>query len=657
MKMKEQKLYDVRNIRDLKDLVRQSADIYGDLDAFLVKNSLTGAVALNLGNQSTDVERGLMEVQIKNKTEESVVINGIDFVNKHRKGIAEVAAVAAVATGVGVLSKTEVKAENINPQNTIIEKYPSEIPSQSMTITLPSKEATATMETAKSFTGGVFTIGSRFYEVDGQAREGETVTILYKGMAVGPIRFIGGALGIEDKNITLDSKTNVVTLKKGNTTFKLKLNTKDYWVNGVKKTSNVEAIVKDGRTLVPFRIITEAFGGTMLYYPGNGMIFVNYNDGERKDYFDRLKQEAAKAVEVGQKYAQTDLGAAAFAVEPYTKNGVMFTGEYRARKTGTDLMANSLIPATAKNLDKTLGVEFFYGSDKVVYGFGPEGVYLMSKDGKGIKLEVPAAFSTPGNMVKAIENKTTSGICVVDKSGKILAKYKTEVGTFVDAKQEQEYASRKVLYDEMQKIIVGNPNVSTQIDNDYLGIHTKFNYVNVLHFDKADVENYLKTGTAKGFQAIKDENGVDVAIKMKNEFGFGKNEAAFDQAIDWLRTNDSARFDRMVENCNFFCSNWGVYGLVEGIGSGTWDDVYRMIAVESTLQKEWGQVLSIIYTESIAIEKSNLGWSGRNGGIEKGKQLIEAAKDWLNKGLISQNDYINFENFEKITIDYYNSLK
>jgi long-chain acyl-CoA synthetase len=35
--MKTQKLYEVRQITDLKDLVQQSADIYGDLDAFLVK--------------------------------------------------------------------------------------------------------------------------------------------------------------------------------------------------------------------------------------------------------------------------------------------------------------------------------------------------------------------------------------------------------------------------------------------------------------------------------------------------------------------------------------------------------------------------------------------------------------------------------------------
>jgi long-chain acyl-CoA synthetase len=42
--MKQQKLYDVRQIRDLKDLVRQSAEIYGDLDAFLVKNSAAGII-------------------------------------------------------------------------------------------------------------------------------------------------------------------------------------------------------------------------------------------------------------------------------------------------------------------------------------------------------------------------------------------------------------------------------------------------------------------------------------------------------------------------------------------------------------------------------------------------------------------------------------
>ncbi len=36
------KLYDVRKISDLRDMVQQSADIYGDLDAFLVKDTITG---------------------------------------------------------------------------------------------------------------------------------------------------------------------------------------------------------------------------------------------------------------------------------------------------------------------------------------------------------------------------------------------------------------------------------------------------------------------------------------------------------------------------------------------------------------------------------------------------------------------------------------
>lgn len=38
------KLYDVRKIHDLRDMVKQSADIYGNLDAFLIKNKVTGAI-------------------------------------------------------------------------------------------------------------------------------------------------------------------------------------------------------------------------------------------------------------------------------------------------------------------------------------------------------------------------------------------------------------------------------------------------------------------------------------------------------------------------------------------------------------------------------------------------------------------------------------
>lgn len=41
---KSLKLYDVREITDLKDMVNKSAEIYGDLDAFLVKNTSTGNI-------------------------------------------------------------------------------------------------------------------------------------------------------------------------------------------------------------------------------------------------------------------------------------------------------------------------------------------------------------------------------------------------------------------------------------------------------------------------------------------------------------------------------------------------------------------------------------------------------------------------------------
>lgn len=41
---KPKKLYDVRKITNLRDMVRQSVDIYGNLDAFLVKNNTTGNI-------------------------------------------------------------------------------------------------------------------------------------------------------------------------------------------------------------------------------------------------------------------------------------------------------------------------------------------------------------------------------------------------------------------------------------------------------------------------------------------------------------------------------------------------------------------------------------------------------------------------------------
>lgn len=52
---KGSKLYDVRNITDLRDMVRQSAEIYGDLDAFLVKSSGGSIRNVNFRQFSNDI--------------------------------------------------------------------------------------------------------------------------------------------------------------------------------------------------------------------------------------------------------------------------------------------------------------------------------------------------------------------------------------------------------------------------------------------------------------------------------------------------------------------------------------------------------------------------------------------------------------------------
>lgn len=52
---KGSKLYEVRNITDLRDMVRQSAEIYGDLDAFLVKSSNRSIRNVNFRQFSNDI--------------------------------------------------------------------------------------------------------------------------------------------------------------------------------------------------------------------------------------------------------------------------------------------------------------------------------------------------------------------------------------------------------------------------------------------------------------------------------------------------------------------------------------------------------------------------------------------------------------------------
>lgn len=65
--------------------------------------------------------------------------------------------------------------------------------------------------------------------------------------------------------VNYDNKTKQVTVKRSNTTIKLTINNKVATVNNVKKVLDEPARAINGRTLVPARFVSESFGISVQY--------------------------------------------------------------------------------------------------------------------------------------------------------------------------------------------------------------------------------------------------------------------------------------------------------------------------------------------------------------------------------------------------------
>ena len=72
-----------------------------------------------------------------------------------------------------------------------------------------------------------------------------------------PFRALGEALGAKVEYVAAD---NTVTYSLGKTEIVMTLGSKDYTVNGEKKTMDVAPFAKDNRTYVPVRFVGEALG-------------------------------------------------------------------------------------------------------------------------------------------------------------------------------------------------------------------------------------------------------------------------------------------------------------------------------------------------------------------------------------------------------------
>ncbi len=119
-----------------------------------------------------------------------------------------------------------------------------------------------------------FTIGSADMYVKDDVIEAKTidaVPYIKNSRTMVPVRVISENFGAE---VSWDDASRKVTVKSGETTIELTIDSDTALVNGAPTTLDTPAVIKDGRTMVPLRFVGEALGKNVEYVDASKQILI-----------------------------------------------------------------------------------------------------------------------------------------------------------------------------------------------------------------------------------------------------------------------------------------------------------------------------------------------------------------------------------------------
>jgi len=111
----------------------------------------------------------------------------------------------------------------------------------------------------------VFTLGRTDYMVGSQTRTMDVAPYSSAGRVFLPLRYVGYALGIAEADIRWDDASKTATLTKGDMVVQVKRGSTTLLVNGTATLMDVAPQIKDGRTMLPFRYLGQAFGADISW--------------------------------------------------------------------------------------------------------------------------------------------------------------------------------------------------------------------------------------------------------------------------------------------------------------------------------------------------------------------------------------------------------
>jgi hypothetical protein len=119
----------------------------------------------------------------------------------------------------------------------------------------------------------VLTIGSDIVTIDDKATTVDAAPEIVDGRTFVPIRFIAETFG---STVTWLPETKGVTIVLGDTTIGLQIGNATAVINGNIIALDAAPYIKNSRTMVPLRVITESFGGNVAWDPINHIITITY---------------------------------------------------------------------------------------------------------------------------------------------------------------------------------------------------------------------------------------------------------------------------------------------------------------------------------------------------------------------------------------------
>jgi len=117
-----------------------------------------------------------------------------------------------------------------------------------------------------------FTIDSPTYSVNGQANTMDVAPFAENGRTYVPLRFIGYAVGVAEKDIVWDGDKKTAALAMNGITEEFTVDSVKYYVNDEEKTMDVAPLARDGRIFLPARYVAQEFGFEVGWEAANSMV-------------------------------------------------------------------------------------------------------------------------------------------------------------------------------------------------------------------------------------------------------------------------------------------------------------------------------------------------------------------------------------------------